>query len=386
MKLDPLRKLHSLFQYPARLTVHLVDAVMRQYGGSFVDPFAGSGTVPVHGYLLGRPAEGFDLLPLVQLHTAAKVTVLERVTEPERVEDTLLSLEDEECDEDWVNKWWHPEARGLACSLIKAVRRHVWLDGCSVHSDFPELVLTALYALRRLSYADDTSYKWHTSKRKVRLIAELAERGKLRELYARAVRVKVNALSRLAASLPEPKRARVTVHGCVDVLTRKVKADVMLTSPPYLTSHEYVRSFKYELLALGVPTETVRKLSSLEVPYREVNCEWNGKVYGKYLGMFRGKRRRLFSSYFCALFTVIDNSDVGVVATVTGEPSLGGVRVPIHLILSEYLQSHGFHEVFTVRDTIRRRRAPWATSDAEVLVTYERNRDPTGYTCRNQQQ
>jgi len=372
--LDAVRALHSLFQYPARFPPHIVDAVMRSVNGRFVDPFAGSGTVPVHGYLVGRDADGYDLLPIIQLLVDAKVSVASKQVDADSVEEQLLSIDDDECSEPWLLRWWHPGTVSLACGLLKLIRSAVTVDGCSVKTDRPVLVLTAMHAMRRISLADTVSYKWSRSARKLAEISRLVELGKVRQRYRQTVRRKLNAVRRLMDVLPEPETSDYSAQGCSDALSAKWKADALLTSPPYLGAHEYVRSFRYELLTLGLPDSELRRLRSLEIPYRKVSCEWSGELYRRYLECAGGSE--LYRRYFCAMFLFLSNVYAGTVALLTGPASVNGVRVPIHEILGEFLSSIGYKEVRRVHDKIRSRRGVWkgGTIPEEVLTVYELHR------------
>ena len=351
-----MQSLHSLFQYPARFPLHIVDYVMKKYPGSYLDPFAGSGTVLVHAYYLGLKAKGYDLLPVLPLMVRAKIDILEKKVNVDEMGEILKNVEEVQCNYPWLKEWWPKEAQGLACGLMEIVRRNVKVKGCEVHSDNPTLVLLALTLARRISWADDSVYKWFRSRVKREKMEEIIAEGNLKQYYLSLLDRKVKALKQLLSALPGPKGSEVEAKGCEDVLEVRDEGEIILTSPPYLQAHEYVRSFKYEMLMLGLSLETVRALNKLEIPYREVRCDYGGKLYMEYMEKVKPELRYLYRNYFCALFKTFENMKARVVALFTGPASLSGVSIPIHEIMKEYFEEKGFREVERLEDPIRRRR------------------------------
>ncbi len=329
---------------------------MKNYPGSYLDPFAGSGTVLVHAYYLGFEAKGYDLLPILPLMVKSKIEILEKSIDVNGIEEKLKGAKGGECSYPWLEEWWPKEAKSLACGLMEVIRENVRVRGCRVESDNPTLVLLALNLARRLSWADDSVYKWFRSKVKRKKMEEIIAKGKLKQYYLSLLERKVKTLKYLLQTLPRPKGSEVVVSGCKDVLEVRDEGDVILTSPPYLQAHEYVRSFKYELLMLGVSLETVRVLSKLEIPYREVRCNYEGRLYLEYMSKVVPRLRLIYRNYFCSLFKTFENLKAETVALFTGPASLNGVNIPIHEIMKEYFEEKRFKEVERKEDLIKRRR------------------------------
>lgn len=351
-----LTKLHSLFQYPARFPFHIVDKVMDKYPGTYLDPFAGSGTVPVHAYYLGLEAKGYDLLPILPLMVKSKIDILERRVDVREIENKLKSIREAQCSYPWLKEWWPEGTRGIVCALIEIIRDNVEVNGCKIDSTNPTLVLLALHLARKLSWTDDSVYKWFRSKLKKKKIEEIILKGKLKRYYVDLLERKLKVLKVLMRTLPKPKGSVVEVIGCEDILKVRDKADVILTSPPYLQAHEYVRSFKYEMLMLGINYEIVRELSKLEIPYRNEYCGYKGKLYLEYMKRVEPRLRSIYRNYFCSLFKAFSNLEADVVALFTGPASLGGISIPIHEIMKEYFEAKGFEELERIEDPIRKRR------------------------------
>ena len=70
-----------------------------------------------------------------------------------------------------------------------------------------------------------------------------------------------------------PKETSYHVRGGVDSLNDSLKTqkDILITSPPYLQSQEYIRQSKLDLFWLGRSETEVKKISKLEIPYGKIN-------------------------------------------------------------------------------------------------------------------
>lgn len=68
---------HSYHRYPAKFIPQIVDKLILEYtqpGDTIVDPFGGCGTTLVEAKLLGRKSIGFDINPIAKLITQVKLT------------------------------------------------------------------------------------------------------------------------------------------------------------------------------------------------------------------------------------------------------------------------------------------------------------------------
>ena len=59
------------------------------------------------------------------------------------------------------------------------------------------------------------------------------------------------------------------------------KVDCIITSPPYLQAQEYMRTFKLEMMWIGIPQKKIKEYTSKEIPFRKAPSQIEGE-YNKY--------------------------------------------------------------------------------------------------------
>jgi len=85
---------HGYHRYPAKFIPQIISPLIKKYtreGGLVVDPFGGCGTTLVESKVLGRRSLGTDINPVAVFITKSKVTPIE----PRKLSKTFVSLEKE---------------------------------------------------------------------------------------------------------------------------------------------------------------------------------------------------------------------------------------------------------------------------------------------------
>lgn len=378
--------LHRAYMYPAAFTQQAVRYALRfrSADGVVIDPFAGSGTVCVEAWLRGLESACLDLNPMVEVMVRAKTYS----GSPGRILEAARSAVEGvggclECPR-WsrIGYWYHPaileELCRLRCSLSSVLER--------VDPKLGAMLLLAFFkAARKLSYADPAVPKLYRPKKKPwrrdELVEGIVKGGKAGEAVKEYFMGSARTLARLTAESrkavggggPEPLvLAGVdVVEGLGRVLGDAVKEPgIVITSPPYLSAHEYIRSFKLELAWMGYGDGDLRRLSRLEIPYRRVPpYSVESDTFDEYRLKVDGKSRALYESYFHAVVRVLDEAVKalargGVIAVMVGRPKLGGVEVPIDKVLLEHLENRGLECLGWFVDEIKRRRLPGGRKNA----------------------
>ena len=367
---------HGLYVYPAKFIPQIVRYVLERYsepGGWVFDPFAGSGTVAVEASLTGRNCILWDLNPI--LHLLVKASTY---TEP-------ISLRDFQVDFDygepfkpaWVGALrWHP------VEFYKALT-HVWGYWHRVVDVRlkPVVAVPLLKLTKYLSYMDETLPKLWRAKRarlKIEGLLKTNWRAAMERRYwshARAVLEKIRDYQRrrqfdveIVVEASDEKvftGERVIVDSTRRRLGRGV--DVMLTSPPYMHAHEYIRSLKLELAWLGFSEGFVASLMRHEVPYNSsfgegyISSRTYEDVKKQVAGLGRPEIVNHYKAYFNSLAYFLNNNHdkVGsVIALVVGRTKTGDIRIPIDVILQEHLEYLGWEHVETLVDSIPSKRLP----------------------------
>lgn len=239
--------LHQLSPYIGKLKSKIAEDLIRRYsnvGDMVIDPFSGSGTVPLEASLLGRRVFACDISPYANILTKAKLTPPITLEKAEKKAELLFSKADELPSPDlrkvpkWVRAFFHPQTlkdaikftqicgrRGnefhFACFLgILHHQRPGFLSYPSSHlvpylrdKNFPKNKFPEMYSYREL---------------KPRLLA------KLKRVYSRSGRSRM---------LSKP----VVKQGAIQNIRLPKAFDCLITSPPYMNTLNYIRDNRLRL-------------------------------------------------------------------------------------------------------------------------------------------
>jgi hypothetical protein len=160
-----------------------------------------------------------------------------------------------------------------------------------------------------------------------------------------------------------PKKVKAVVKGGVDTLTEelKEKKDILITSPPYVQSQEYIRQAKLDLFWLGHHESEIKALSKLEIPYRDIQpCRIYSETFSKYGESIKEEHiRRVFDNYFFGVIgslTRLQEKIMSYVFLFVGHASTRGKATPIDKILVEHFTHLGWRHRATLADKIVSRR------------------------------
>jgi len=351
----------GLYRYPAKFIPHVIAYVLENYARpkmKIFDPFAGYGTVGVVSRIYGYDYELWDLNPLVE--TFDSISTLE----PKEVEVKQLLHQMAASNEDFVPKWarlnyWFPQE--FLPFLFRA-----WGFYHSLSHEYLKLLLTIplLKTTRYFSYDDMQRQKLSKSPMSKQRIDKLLACDWNIEFFNMLER----ELGKIIQGIKEyqtfkPKQVKAIVKGGVDTLTTDLKEekDILITSPPYLQSQEYIRQAKLDLFWLGHSEDEVRRLSKLEIPYRNVTPQ---PIHSKTFSMLRSDikenhMQRVFDRYFWGVLGALTSLQEKVSSYLflfVGRTSIRGRPVPIHRIFAEHFAELGWVHEVTLRDTIVARR------------------------------
>ena len=241
---------HGMHRFPAKYIPQIPGWVMDQFAKPddvVLDPFCGSGTTLVEGLSRSRKTIGIDCDPLACMISRAKTATLD----PARI----LSLRSD-LDHAWrtpakqlvppmpdlsnFGHWFSRSAWGNLQSLLASA---VGLDASTEELTFLLCVFSSI--LRTVSNADDQSQKTYVS-------------GTLRKNPPEVKRVFYRALEKALAGLEELTllhrkfaEAIVIQGDATDIQLPARSVDLIVTSPPYLDSVDYMYNFMLEYFWLG---------------------------------------------------------------------------------------------------------------------------------------
>lgn len=351
----------GLYRYPAKFIPHVIAYVLENYASpktKVFDPFAGYGTVGVVSRIFGCDYELWDLNPLLEtLHSIATL-------KPKEVDVKELLNQIITSNEEYVPNWsgldyWFPK------EFLPLLYR-VWGFYHSLDNEYLRLVLTIplLKATRHFSYDDIQRQKLSKSPKSKRRISSLLNGGwrtKFYQMISEEIEQVLEGIRQYWNLSPEQVTA--IVKGGIDTLSTELEEEknILITSPPYLQSHEYIRQAKMGLFWLGYSEDRVRELGRLEIPYRDVEPQpIHSETFHKMRKEIEEDHiRKVFENYFWGVLGALSRLQEKIESYLflfVGRPSMRGHPVPLDHIFTEHFTAlDWFHEI-TLRDTIVSRR------------------------------
>ncbi len=250
---------HGFHAYPARMhpttAARLVTAFAPE-GGVVLDPFCGSGTVLVESLIAGRDALGTDLNPL-----AVRLARAKTAPRDEDARKTLISAAS--------------RVRAIADERRKtragATKRYDQEDAAM----FDPHVLLELDSLRAGSFAETdpnlradlllvlSAILVKVSRRRSDTATRTEQKriaaGYTAKLFLRKAEELARRSAAFEALLPSPRpRARVRDDDATKLSTLKAAcADVIVTSPPYAATYDYLTHHAMRLRWLGLDSKAL---------------------------------------------------------------------------------------------------------------------------------
>lgn len=284
---DPKYATHGLHPYKGKFYPQLAKGLLNlagvEEGATLLDPFCGSGTTLLEGYLNGYSAFGCDMHPLAAKIARAKTEILD--TDPDVLIEAIATLQEiiasppkrlpsgisgfaDECVEE-VGRWFPKPVIAKMDWLLKAIRK---MSAGPVR-DFLEVVLSSI--IRDVSQQDPSDLR-------VRYRKELLEDADLFGLFSEQLAIqfsRVEKFWRVRGRAPHPFQRTCVVSG--DNRERATfealglvpgSVDLVLTSPPYATALPYIDTDRLSLLTLfGLSSSDRRPLEGNLTGSREIS-------------------------------------------------------------------------------------------------------------------
>ena len=351
----------GLYRYPAKFIPQAIAYILKNYGKkgmSVFDPFGGYGTTGLVSRIYGMDYELWDLNPIIEiLH---KIAIMRSF--PVDIESLIRSMKTFKSKfiPDWSRmEYWFDED-------ILSFLHDIWGFYHSLEDQQIKLLLTIplLRVTRYFSYDDSQRQKLSQSDRSKEKIKKIIA-GDAKELFFSML---FKDISKILAGVNEyqkmnPKNVDSVIRGGVDVRTQPLlkEKNILLTSPPYLQSQEYIRYAKLDLFWLGYSESLVQELGKKEIPYAKENpYPVLSKTFEKHLKHLDGENAQiLFQRYFWSIlgcFTRLQESISDYMFIFVGDSSIRGRAVPIDRIIIEHFSELGWNHEETLVDTIVSRR------------------------------
>lgn len=281
---DPKYATHGVHPYKGKFYPQLAKSLLNSsgitLGATVLDPYCGSGTVPLECLLNGYRAYGFDLNPLAAKIARAKTGVVQ--SDPLIVERAAASITSsmkataspsleefpEEAHAELLS--WFPEPVLAKLNLLLG---RIRLLGDQRLIDFFEVILSSI--IRDVSQQEPSDLR--IRRRKIALTD-----GPVFELFAERLAVQMERLERywrIAGRQPGPRYSPVIEEGDSRLPNSFLKVgagaatiDCVVTSPPYATALPYIDTDRLSILALmGTPSKERAKIEESLTGSREIS-------------------------------------------------------------------------------------------------------------------
>jgi hypothetical protein len=252
--------LHQLSPFLGKMKSTMAKELVNTFsdpGDRILDPFSGSGTVPLEGAICQRAVVGIDRNPYSVLLTKAKLhpPSSEQVAK-ERVDmymDRIEPIDENPPDDtpDWVRDFFHPKTLAGIEELTRILQSNQehFLMACLLgilHHQRPGFLSYPASHLR--PYLRDEKFPRE----------EYPDRYEYREIRPR-LRSKVERAYRRFPSFDSSLNREVLEGNTPEVLHASISdesVDAIITSPPYMNKLDYGRDNRLRLYFLGVDDYT----------------------------------------------------------------------------------------------------------------------------------
>jgi hypothetical protein len=325
---------------------------------SIFDPFAGYGTVGVVSRLYGNDYELWDLNPMLEVLHKISIMSPPRIS-MNRLREELTSNKNEFFP-DWgrIQYWYPPQ---FIPFLIR-----IWGYYHSLSEGDIKMILTIplLKVSRYFSFDDAQRQKLSKSSRSQKKIEDLLKSDWPKIFY----KLLESEVKRVVRGIEEyqglfPCDVKFNILAGVDSLKQELEEekDILITSPPYLQSQEYIRQAKLDLFWLGYKEEYIKDLGKLEIPYRSIDhIDIYSKTYQQYMEQITEDHiKKVFQRYFWGVLGAVTRLQQKIkqyLFLFVGHASSRGISIPIDKIFVEHFSQLGWEYEVTLVDKIVSRR------------------------------
>lgn len=286
------RLTHYLFRFPAKFHPPVVHSLVRSYttkGQTVLDPFCGSGTLPLVAAVEGRHAVGSDVDPLAVFVTEVKthrfnpqhlqaswnllhplLKTSAGLTNQYR-ENQSTDIPQEEYSSVLLNeRLWVPDIP----NIVHWFRRYVVLDLARIlgaihdanipetHRSFFRLVIASI--IRKVSNADPVPVSGLEVTAYMKKLELKGRRIDPFESFQRATEKALTAVTAYCEATTPLTRVSVAQADATSLSsTLRKRIDAVITSPPYHNAVDYYRRHKLEMFWLGLTASHADRLELL---------------------------------------------------------------------------------------------------------------------------
>jgi hypothetical protein len=274
VKIAPVgRNAHLIHPYPAKLMVKIPQFFLdcSAFAGkcnTLLDPFCGSGTVPLEGQIGGFSIIAVDSNPLARLITEAKLTPIDVNATRCDLESVLQCQPTAQIDiPDVVNRehWFSDRVSEQLGRLKSAIARNVDPERRAIFDVcFSATVRRVSFADPRLSVpvrinpkrADRYGAKGDAALRKLKRLENID----VASVFWKVANQNLRRLNETQEHFPQRSEEVCILKDATDLGLSDSSIDLVITSPPYVGAQKYIRASSLSLGWLGLtPNSQLRQ-------------------------------------------------------------------------------------------------------------------------------
>jgi len=356
---------HSYHRYPTKFIPQLVNRIINENSKKhelICDPFVGCGTTLLEGLLTQRYTIGLDINPVAQLISATKITPIQPQELQRSIRRFFTKLNtqngDSNCFPNQIEKikFWFDEKTTKELSNILSVINEI--EDEKIRNFFK---CAFSHILKNCS-------KWNMDSLKpIRAInKKIPNPTKILKRHINYMKKRNNELYNI---LPEKIRKNIEKYvlvycqDCREIPAENEQISLIVTSPPYVTSYEYIDLYQLSLLWLYPQinmTELRKKFIGTQQP-KEINKDKiESEIVNQTINEFENKikeaknnniylkncKKAVFT-YFAEMQEAIQEfhrllKPNGTLSITIGNTTLGGIQIHNAEALTEIAINTGF--------------------------------------------
>lgn len=374
---------HIIHKYPGKFIPHIPRWAINKYledqkNKTILDPFCGSGTTLVEGAFAGHKSLGVDIDPLARLISKVKTTPIETNKLIKSVDDLIKKIERYKGETftpivPTLNHWFTPSAiRDLGCirTCIEA-----WYKSNKDVDIYDFFIISFSGIIRKASKADNQSLKTYVSgtlkKKQISAIPLFLET--IKEYAERIIQFTAATKNGGSSTVLDAKDSRV-----LSEFWKKNKlpqVDLVVTSPPYIKTVDYVYNQMAEYFWIGdlFNFETQEKQNTAkqlyigsekvaQSQYKEKFHIGNARIDEITNNLFEKEPKHAYifykyfsdmKSHFQQMKSILKSG--GVYVLIVGNSSISGLEIPTIDLLREIASLEGFEAIQQFGYEIRNR-------------------------------
>ncbi len=239
--------LHQLSPYIGKLKSAIAKDLILEYsrsGDMVIDPFSGSGTVPLEASLLGRRVFACDISPYASILTRAKLNPPDSFEQAIQKAEILLSKADKLPSPDlrkvpkWIRDFFHAQTLKDAINFAQVCRR-------KGNEFYFACFLGILHHQRPGFLSFPSSHLVPYLRNKKFPKSEFPEMYSYRELRPRLLA----KIGRVYSRIDQTKKSGQSIvkQGTIQNIRFPKEFDCLITSPPYMNTLSYIRDNRLRL-------------------------------------------------------------------------------------------------------------------------------------------